>query len=135
MIARGQAVKYAYVPEVLDRLRASYHAENGASEDVVGLYQEPDVLLLDDLGAEKPTAWVAEKIGILVEERYRNDRRLAIATNLSYSNPPTRENPNPWPPGCLEHYGPRLTSRLFDVATGTALGVLMDCPDYRAGAD
>lgn len=41
-----------------------------------------DVLLLDDLGATKPTEWAIETLTAILDERLREDRRTIVTTNL-----------------------------------------------------
>lgn len=41
----------------------------------------PELLVLDDLGAEKSSAWVQERIYVLVNERYERRRSTIVTTN------------------------------------------------------
>lgn len=122
-LARRQVVKYEYVPQLLEHFRHAYDDEAGmAFLDVYDRYQAADLLVLDDLGAEVVTKWVAEKVTTLLDERYRNGRYLAIGTNL------TRED-------VAEAYHERLASRLWDVSSGTVRTVYLRATDYRALGD
>ena len=113
-LAQGRKVKYGYVPDLLERLRASFSGEL-TGEAILDEYRSADILLLDDVGKESPTAWTGEKITSLVDERYRNGRRLAVATNLA-----NRDEANT-----------PLRSRLFDTQTGHVEVVILACDDYR----
>jgi DNA replication protein DnaC len=45
-----------------------------------------DLLILDDLGAEKPTEWALEKIYQLVNLRYESLRPMIATTNLDLNS-------------------------------------------------
>lgn len=62
---------------LLDRLRPS-----SDGEDDLDRYAKVDVLLLDDLGGEKPSDWVAERLFLLFDERWRWQRPTLVTTNL-----------------------------------------------------
>jgi len=78
-----------------------------------------DVLLLDDLGLEKPSDWVVEQLTSLIDERWRNNRLLAVGTNESHIT-------------IEERLGPRIASRLFDRTSGKSKVVYLVTGDYRA---
>ena len=79
-----------------------------------------DLLLLDDIGAEKPSEWVEQELFNLIEDRYRNNRLLVVATNEVE-------------PTIRAKLGDRIASRLFDNETGTVKQVYLTATDYRAG--
>ena len=115
----GQSVRYELVADLLDRLRATYSDESEESyEQAARLYRYPTYLLLDDIGLEKASEWVTEKITALVDDRYRNGRRLAVATNKNRVQ-------------IASTMGFRLASRLWDTDPNTAKVVQMTCSDYR----
>ena len=87
--------------------------------DVMEVCYGADVLLLDDLGLEKPSDWVREQITSLVDERWRNNRLLVVGTNESHTT-------------IEERLGPRISSRLFDRSSGKAKVVYLVTGDYRA---
>ena len=115
----GRSVRYELVAELLDRLRATYNrdAEESYNEAIDRCHQV-NVLLLDDIGLEKPSEWVVEKVTALVDERYRNGRRLAVATNKTRAQ-------------ITETMGFRLASRLWDMTPETVKVVHLTCADYR----
>lgn len=81
----GHAAVFQSVPELLARIRATYdHGSNSIipeMEIMEGL-QNCDVLVLDDMGAEKQTAWSDEKLYLLLDGRYRHRKATIITTNL-----------------------------------------------------
>ena len=117
-LAQGSTVRYELVAHLLEKARAAVRI--GAENDVFSHSYKADVLLLDDIGLEKPSTWVAEQISALVDERYRNKRLLVLGTNCTYVQ-------------ITDSSGERLASRLFDTAAGTVAQVYLSCSDYRAG--
>ena len=76
--ARG--VFYA-VPELLKLIRSTYDRVNRTAEmDVLRPVLEADLLVLDDIGAEKTSEWVGETLNLVVNTRY-NERRPTIFTS------------------------------------------------------
>lgn len=72
----GLDIRYHLVAEALDLLRP------GGPEDALEALAECDRLILDDLGSERPTDWTAERLGILIDRRWREERPLIVTTNL-----------------------------------------------------
>jgi len=83
---------------------------------------EADVLVLDELGASKPTDWVRDTMMQIINTRY-NDKRLTIFTT-NYSD--TRKNEKDGE--ILEdRIGVALRSRLYEMCKT----VVIDGEDYR----
>ncbi|HVT48665.1 MAG TPA: ATP-binding protein [Vicinamibacterales bacterium] len=68
------------VRDLLRDIRSTYNPVVRAAEmDILRPVMEADVLVLDDLGAEKPSEWVEETMNLIVNTRY-NERRPTIFT-------------------------------------------------------
>ena len=80
-----------------------------------------DLLVLDDLGAEKTSEWVEETMNLIVNTRY-NERRLTIFTS-NYPDIPDDTDPN----SLLFRIGHRMRSRLHEMCEFEVL----DGADYR----
>ena len=83
-MARGTRVLFAFVPSLLDHLRSTFVADSVVSydeifEDLVGV----ELLVLDDLGAERATPWAEEKLYQLVSLRFDARRPTVITTSSS----------------------------------------------------
>jgi len=107
-------VKYWRVSDLLDSMRREYdikpETEQGwPMKTVFEKTKEADLLILDDLGAEKDTAWVTEKLDDLIDYRWFEKLPTVFTTNLLFSQLP-----------------PRLASRLKEGVI-----VLLEGPDYR----
>jgi DNA replication protein DnaC len=68
-----------------------------------------DLLVLDDLGAEKTSEWVEETMNLIVNTRY-NERRVTIFTS-NYPDIPDDTDPN----SLLFRIGHRMRSRLHEM--------------------
>ena len=72
--------------DLLRMVRDTYNAKVEDRElDVLKPVLEADLLILDDLGAEKTSEWVQETLGFVINTRYNGQRPTIITTNLSDS--------------------------------------------------
>jgi DNA replication protein DnaC len=68
------------VRELLKTIRSTYNPVVRTAEmDILRPVMDADLLVLDDLGAEKPSDWVEETMNLIVNTRY-NERRATIFT-------------------------------------------------------
>lgn len=109
------ASRFVGVPELLDAIRRSYEYED-ESDPLTALRRAP-LLVLDDLGREKATDWVLERLYVLIDERYGNLRPTVVTTNYSLDELARRD------------YG-AMVSRLTEDGTV----VKMTAVDQRPGA-
>ena len=108
---QSRTVAYTTVPYLLERLRGPTAVEMTA---VLKATTSADVVIWDDLGAEKPTEWALDRLYLLLDARYETEKPLIATSN--------------WPPSGLEaRLGPRLVSRLLEM------GPVWEVPgsDYR----
>jgi DNA replication protein DnaC len=69
--------------ELLKEIQNSYNATVQTTElDVLRPVFETDVLVLDELGAVKPTEWVWDTVSLILNTRYNNNRTTIITTNF-----------------------------------------------------
>ena len=73
---------FVSVPELLLEIRDTYSGNGVSEKDVIDKYSWVDVLVLDDLGVEKPSEWVLQTLYIIMDRRYREDLRTIITSNL-----------------------------------------------------
>lgn len=72
-------VQYANVPRLLDLLRPS----DTKDDTLIDSLCDVDFLILDDLWQEKVSAWVLERLYIIINERYIHDKKTVITSNCS----------------------------------------------------
>lgn len=105
--------RFSFIPvvELLDAIRDSY---GGKQNDIIHRAKADDLVVLDDIGAEKPTDWVEERLYALIDLRYRMQRATIYTTNYSIKE--------------LEsQIGERAVSRIIEMT----YGIKVDGPDYR----
>jgi DNA replication protein DnaC len=76
------------VPRLLSEIRRTFDAD--ASDTYMRLFQRlctVDLLVLDDLGAEKQTEWVLEQLYSIVNERWQDRRSIVVTTNVPDPDP------------------------------------------------
>ena len=79
-IQSGQQGLSRSVPALMNRLRS--FGPRGDYQEVLNAAIRCDVLVLDDLGAERCTDWVGEQLYILIDERYTANRHTVVTTNF-----------------------------------------------------
>lgn len=98
------------VRELLKVIRSTYNPQTRTAEmDVLRPVLEADLLVLDDLGAEKTTEWVEETLNLIVNTRY-NERRVTVFTS-NYPDIPDETDTN----SLLCRIGFRMRSRLHEM--------------------
>jgi len=134
LIRRGHAGLFCDYRELLKEIQASY---NPASESTEMGILEPvrtvELLVLDDLGASKPSAWVLDIIGLVLNARYNERRATILTTNY---NDDSNERSATGPGGqrvvtkdetLSDRIGARMRSRLFEMCRT----IEVDAPDFR----
>ena len=74
--------------ELLKQIQNSYNASVNATElEVLRPVFEAEVLVLDELGAVKPTEWVWDTVSLILNTRYNDNRTTIITTNYPDDQP------------------------------------------------
>ena len=109
--ASYRSVLYTTVPYLVEHLRGPTGVDMDA---VLRAMSRADMVVWDDLGAEKPTDWALDRLYLLLDARYEVEKPLVVTSN--------------WSPGQLEErVGARIVSRLMEM------GPVWEVPgiDYR----
>ena len=84
------------------------------------------VLVLDELGAHKPSDWVRDQVAYVLNRRYNENKVTIVTTNFLDYGPETKK------PGVTDslsdRIGLRIRSRLYEMCKT----VEMDGNDFRA---
>jgi DNA replication protein DnaC len=108
--------------DLLRVIRSTYDPSIRTTElEVLSPVMRADLLVLDDLGAEKTSEWVEETMNLIVNTRY-NERRLTIFTS-NYPDIPDDTDPQ----SLLFRIGARMRSRLHEMCEF----LVLDGADYR----
>src|SRR5690242_11237123 len=90
ILNRGIPCLFYDYRELLKEIQNSYNATVQTTElDVLRPVFETDVLVLDELGAVKPTEWVWDTVSLILNTRYNDNRTTIITTN--YPDDPAKE--------------------------------------------
>lgn len=119
LLTKGYPCVFAVVPELLDRIKATYNrgADERENEIIQAMYSA-DLVVLDDLGAEQLTDWTMTKLYTIINGLYTRNTAVIVTTNCS-----------------LQELKQRLTvdgnSRVFSRIVEMTDGVLFTADDYR----
>ena len=72
-----------HVDWLLGELKETFDDPTRKTGDVLNRFRYCDVLILDDVGAEQPTAWKIEQLFELVNARYADHKQLVITSNYT----------------------------------------------------
>ncbi len=108
---------FVTVPELLDNLREAYNKPGRDLDEWMDAVQNADFLVLDDLGSERVTEWVRERIFVIVNHRYREQLPTVFTSNVG-------------PKDLAEQLGERTASRIIAMCEWIAL----EGDDYRETA-
>jgi DNA replication protein DnaC len=91
---------FRVVPELMSEIRATYGTDRETSEiDLLAALKAVQLLVLDDIGAERMTGWVEEKLFEILNYRHNEHRRTILTTNLG-------------PDELMDHVGERIFWRI-----------------------
>ncbi len=94
IVSKGVRCLFYDYRELLKEIQNSYNATVQTTElEVLRPVFEAEVLVLDELGAAKPTEWVSDTVNFILNTRY-NDRRTTIVTTNFRDLPPGGANGN-----------------------------------------
>ena len=90
IVGKGIACLFYDYRELLKQIQNSYNDTVKTTElDVLRPVFETEVLVLDELGAVRPTEWVWDTVSLILNTRYNDNRTTIITTN--YPNLAERE--------------------------------------------
>jgi len=132
VLARDYTVAIYSTPVLLSKIRGSFDGDSEATS-YAGVFRrltEVDLLVLDDLGSEKPSEWVKEQFFALINERYNDKRSIAVTANMINTSRSERREDGTY--GDVRHeetypdamarledeLGSRTMSRLHDMCGG-----------------
>src|SRR5215472_906563 len=137
LLKRGHAGLFCDYRELLQEIQASYNTASESTEmGILEPIRTAEILVLDDLGASKPSAWVLDIIGLVLNARYNEKRVTMLTTNYLDETPVSNEPPARLPGGqrvavkedtLADRIGARMRSRLFEMCKT----VEVFAPDFR----
>lgn len=105
---------FVTVPELLDNIRETYNVPGRNIDEWMDAVRNAEFLLLDDLGAERASEWVRERIFVIVNHRYREELPTLFTSNVG-------------PKDLAAQLGERTASRIIEMCDWISL----EGDDYR----
>ena len=117
LLESKQPGRFYQVSDLLDWWRSLYDM----GMDPKGNWETWELaIVLDDLGAERPTEWAIEKLGQFLDWRVRNELPTLITTNLGKEDLGARLHP-------------RIADRVYDTGSGLVKVSRLTNASYRTG--
>lgn len=116
-VYQQKAVIFGTVPTILGRIKSTFSGDGATEAEVKNAIMGCSLLVLDDLGKEKPSEWVEETLYEIINARYVRKLPVIITTNVGLK---AVEDRYPW-------NGEAIVSRLFEMCVGVKVGG----EDYR----
>lgn len=119
---RGFTCLFYEFGALLKEIQDSYNPNTRTSElGVLAPVLNAEILVLDELGASKPTDWVRDTMAHIINTRYNENRFTIFTTNYLDTRSSDREET------LEDRIGVRLRSRLFEMCKT----IEINGPDYR----
>jgi DNA replication protein DnaC len=110
ILEKGAHGLFYDVRDLLRMIRSTYNPVVRTAEmDILRPVMEAELLVLDDLGAEKPSEWVEETMNLIVNTRYNERRPTIFTTNYEDSPDETQMD------SLKVRVGFRMHSRLHEM--------------------
>ena len=118
--------------ELLKQIQSSFNPVVGATEwQIIEPVLQCEVLLLDDLGAERPTDWVRDTFAYIINHRYNQKRTTLITSNFKDGESKLRKLSDgstvAGEETLAERIGERMRSRLHEMCKV----IRISANDYR----
>lgn len=126
LFERGFSCLFYEFGSLLKEIQDSYNANTKTSElGVLAPVLNAEVLVLDELGASKPTDWVRDTMAHIINTRYNTRKATIFTTNYADERQNDREET------LEDRIGVRLRSRLYEMC----MTIEVKGPDYRRKFD
>jgi DNA replication protein DnaC len=136
---KGINCRFCDYRELLKEIQHSYNPNVEATElGILNPVLDAEVLVLDELGAVRPSQWVWDTVSYVINHRYNEKKTTIITTN--YPDLPSRggegvegisQTDRAKAAARDETLGDRITDRMRSRLHDMCRIVLLECPDYR----
>ena len=121
LLNKGVPVVFGTLISLLGKIKESYDSDE-SEHKILDLYRNVDLLVIDDIGKERPSEWVVEKLYSILNERYENNRPIIVTSNYNHETLKTRLTVK----DNIET-ADAIISRLYEICRG----VVLEGEDYR----
>ena len=130
ILSKGIACLFYDYRELLKQIQNSYNDSVKATElDVLRPVFDTEVLVLDELGAVKPTEWVWDTVILILNTRYNDNRTTIITTN--FDDKPAGVVAGPRGAAREETLGDRIGERMRSRLHEMCRIIKMEGQDFR----
>lgn len=116
LIKKGNSVIAMTMIDLLLKIKSSYGfgVDNASEERILKIYEDCSLLIIDDLGKEKPTDWVLQMIYSIIDRRYNALKPIIVTTNFTAGELIKRFGDN--------SIGNAIVDRLFETCQYVPIG-------------
>lgn len=83
LIENNKIVLIDRLTNLLDGIRETYENNTKSENELIELYSNVDMLIIDELGTEKISNWALEKLYTIIQNRYENRLPIIITTRFN----------------------------------------------------
>ncbi len=83
MIEQNKIVLMEKSSSIIDRIKESFNKAELSEMEVIELYSNVDMLIIDDFGNENLSKWALEKLYKIISSRYDNELPIVITTRYN----------------------------------------------------
>ena len=83
MIEQNKIVLMEKSSSIIDRIKESFNKAELSEMEVIELYSNVDMLIIDDFGNENLSRWALEKLYKIISNRYDNELPIVITTRYN----------------------------------------------------
>ena len=119
IVDRGKTgrILFQNFQDLIQEIQASFDSDEVPSKsEILRPLLEADLLVLDELGSQKPSMFVQDILYYVINTRYNEERTTIFTTNLSAETKPT----------LMENIGERLRSRLYEMTEEVRMAGVSD---------
>jgi len=139
VIKKGASGIFCDYRALLKQIQDSYGREDVSERQVLAPVFEADVLVLDELGAAKPTDWVWDTVQHILNTRYNDRKTTIITTNyrnerelpMGYWDDLPKDKRDAVKAMYRDNLGDRITERMRSRLLEMCVVVEMEGPDFR----
>jgi len=117
--------------DLIREIQSTFTSESTLSEsDIIGPVFQSEVLVLDELGAKRTSAWVEETVFYIINHRYNHKKMTLFTTNYPDTEDEEDKRDSFYKKGgesLIDRIGVRLRSRIYEMCKVVEVGG----DDYR----
>lgn len=83
MIEQNKIVLMEKSSSIIDKIRESFNKDELSETEIIELYSNVDMLIIDDFGSENLSKWAIEKLYKIISNRYDNELPIVITTRYN----------------------------------------------------